>query len=65
VIGPSFAQHEVPWVIERLVEVYLAEREGEHERFVDTVHRVGIDPFKEHVYGHAHRARRDREPVGV
>jgi sulfite reductase (NADPH) hemoprotein beta-component len=63
VIGPSFAQHEVPWVIERLVEVYLAAREGEEERFVDTVHRIGIEPFKEHVYAHAHSPRRDREPV--
>jgi sulfite reductase (NADPH) hemoprotein beta-component len=63
VIGPSFAQHEVPWVIERLIEVYLAEREGEEERFVDTVHRIGIGPFKEHVYAHAHTPRRDREPV--
>jgi sulfite reductase (NADPH) hemoprotein beta-component len=63
VIGPSFAQHEVPWVIERLIEVYLAEREGEAERFVDTVQRIGIEPFKEHVYAHAHSARRDRESV--
>jgi sulfite reductase (NADPH) hemoprotein beta-component len=63
VIGPSFAQHEVPWVIERLIEVYLAEREGESERFVDTVQRIGIEPFKEHVYAHAHSARRDRESV--
>jgi sulfite reductase (NADPH) hemoprotein beta-component len=63
VIGPSFAQHEVPWVIERLIEVYLAEREGEEERFVDTVHRIGIGPFKEHVYAHAHSPRRHREPV--
>ncbi|HJS38575.1 MAG TPA: nitrite/sulfite reductase [Burkholderiales bacterium] len=63
VIGPSFAQHEVPWVIERLIETYLAEREGEQERFVDTVHRIGIEPFKEHVYAHAHSPRRDREPV--
>jgi sulfite reductase (NADPH) hemoprotein beta-component len=63
VIGPSFAQHEVPWVIERLIEVYLAEREGEAERFVDTVQRIGIEPFKEHVYAHAHSPRRHREPV--
>jgi sulfite reductase (NADPH) hemoprotein beta-component len=65
VIGPSFAQHEVPWVVERLIEVYLAEREGEAERFVDTVHRIGIEPFKEHVYGHAASARRHREAVGA
>src|SRR5665647_3509017 len=32
VIGPSFAQDEVPEVIEQLIEVYLARREGEEER---------------------------------
>jgi sulfite reductase (NADPH) hemoprotein beta-component len=65
VIGPSFAQHEVPWVVERLIEVYLAERDGDAERFVDTVQRIGIEPFKEHVYGHAHSPRRDREAVSA
>jgi sulfite reductase (NADPH) hemoprotein beta-component len=63
VIGPSFAQHEVPWVIERLIEAYLAEREGEAERFVDTVHRIGIEPFRSHVYAQAHSPRRAREPL--
>jgi sulfite reductase (NADPH) hemoprotein beta-component len=65
VIGPAFAQHEVPWVVERLIEVYLAEREGDAERFVDTVRRLGIEPFREHVYGHADSPRRHREPVGA
>jgi sulfite reductase (NADPH) hemoprotein beta-component len=63
VIGPSFAQHEIPWVVERLVEVYLAERESEAERFVDAVHRLGLEPFKRNVYAHAHSPRRDREPA--
>jgi sulfite reductase (NADPH) hemoprotein beta-component len=49
VIGPSFAAAEMPDVIERLVETYL-ECRHEDERFVDTVHRVGIAPFKERVY---------------
>ena len=61
VIGPSFAQPEVPWVVERLIEVYLAARDSDEERFVDTVHRIGIEPFTEHVYAHAHSPRRDRE----
>ena len=65
VLGPAFAQHEVPWVIERLIEVYLARRDGEAERFVDTVQRIGIQPFREHVYAHAHSPRRDREAVGA
>jgi sulfite reductase (NADPH) hemoprotein beta-component len=63
VIGPSFAQHEVPWVVQRLIEVYLERRESEEERFVDCVHRIGIEPFKQNVYGHADSPRQDREPV--
>ncbi len=58
VIGPAFAQDQVPGVIEQLIEVYLAEREGEEERFIDTVRRIGIDPFKEYVYGTAHQTPR-------
>lgn len=49
VIGPSFARDEMPDVIERLLEVYVAERRPD-ERFVDTVHRVGLEPFRERVY---------------
>jgi sulfite reductase (NADPH) hemoprotein beta-component len=53
VIGPSFAAHEIPDVIERLIDTYIDQRH-EDERFVDTVHRLGIDPFKERVYAAAH-----------
>ncbi len=65
IIGPAFARAEVPDVIERLIGCYLAHRDSEAERFVDVVHRIGIEPFKEHVYGHAHQgaARRSREPA--
>jgi sulfite reductase (NADPH) hemoprotein beta-component len=55
VIGPSVAQEEVPDVIERLINTYLSRRDSEHERFIDTVRRVGLDPFKESVYGNAHQ----------
>ncbi len=41
---------EVPGVIERLVETYVANRRA-GERFVDTVHRLGLGPFKIAVYG--------------
>ena len=58
VIGPAFAQDQVPEVIEKLIEVYLAEREGEEERFIDTVRRIGIEPFKDYVYGTDHQTRR-------
>jgi sulfite reductase (NADPH) hemoprotein beta-component len=53
VIGPSFAAHEMPDVVERLIETYLDKR-TEEERFIDTVRRIGIDPFKERVYVPAH-----------
>lgn len=49
VIGPSFAAEEMPGVIQRLIEVYIQERTAE-ERFIDTVRRIGVAPFKAHVY---------------
>lgn len=59
VIGPSVSQDEVAGAIEKLIEVYLERREGEAERFIDVVRRIGTEPFKEHVYG-AHQAPQAR-----
>ena len=53
VIGPSFAAQEMPDVIARLIDVYI-ERRHEDERFIDTVRRLGIEPFKERVYAATH-----------
>jgi len=49
IIGPSFAATQMPEVIARLLHVYVRDR-VEDERFVDTLQRLGIVPFKEHVY---------------
>ena len=49
IIGPSFSAQQMPGVIERLLEVYVRDR-MEAERFIDTVRRLGVAPFKEHVY---------------
>ena len=49
IIGPSFSAVQMPEVVNRLLEVYVRDR-IEGERFVDTVQRLGIAPFKEHVY---------------
>ena len=66
VIGPAFAHDQVPDVIEKLIEVYLAGREGEEERFIDTVRRIGIEPFKDYVYGTDHQTpRRDSRQLAV
>jgi len=53
VIGPSFAAAEMPDVITRLIDVYV-ERRHPDERFIDTVRRLGLEPFKERVYATAH-----------
>lgn len=45
VIGPSFAADEVPDVIESLIQTYRSQRAAK-ERFIDTVRRVGLEPFK-------------------
>ena len=53
ILGPSFAQDDMPDVIEKIVGVYLARR-TEDERFLDTFRRIGIEPFKERVYAAHH-----------
>ena len=45
VIGPSFAAEEVPDVIEAVITTYRAMRQP-GERFIHTVGRIGIAPFK-------------------
>ncbi|MCC7544782.1 MAG: nitrite/sulfite reductase [Aquabacterium sp.] len=45
VIGPSFAADEVSDVIEAVIETYRSQRAA-NEKFVDTVKRIGLDPFK-------------------
>ncbi|RQO61460.1 nitrite/sulfite reductase [Pseudomonas sp. KBW05] len=49
VIGPSFSAAEIPDVIARVINTFVRYRESE-ERFVDTVQRIGLEPFKERVY---------------
>ncbi|MCK1395241.1 nitrite/sulfite reductase [Bradyrhizobium sp. 1] len=49
-IGPGVKFDEVADVVEDIVEAYLALRERPEELFVDTVKRLGVEPFKERVY---------------
>ncbi|HEX3675644.1 MAG TPA: nitrite/sulfite reductase, partial [Rhizomicrobium sp.] len=49
ILGPAFATSEIVDKVEEMIGVYLEKREG-HERFLDTVRRIGIAPFKERVY---------------
>jgi sulfite reductase (NADPH) hemoprotein beta-component len=61
VIGPSFARAEVPDVIERLIQCYLDHRDSDVECFIDVVHRIGVNPFKESVYGNADQRAAHRQ----
>ena len=59
VIGPSFQQAQIPRVIQALIDLYLAERDSEAERFIDVVERLGIEPFKTAVYGRVNREAKE------
>ncbi|MFC4292778.1 nitrite/sulfite reductase [Sphingorhabdus arenilitoris] len=50
IIGPGFDEDGIVDAVEKATEVYRALREGD-ERFLDTYRRVGLDPFKEAIYG--------------
>lgn len=49
ILGPSFSRADVPDVVERILGVYVEER-LDGEIFLDTVRRIGIEPFKHRVY---------------
>lgn len=49
VIGKSFYAEDVPTVVMKILTVYVNNRH-EDELFIDTLDRIGLDPFKTHVY---------------
>jgi sulfite reductase (NADPH) hemoprotein beta-component len=49
-IGPAVPYNKVADVIEDIVAAYIELRQRPDEIFIDTVKRVGIQPFKERVY---------------
>jgi len=52
--GPGFGYDEVPDVVEKIVDTYLALRDNPRETFVQAYRRVGMEPFKEALYAPAH-----------
>ena len=50
VIGPSFSEEEMPKVIKKIINTYVKNRHPD-EVFIDCVSRIGLEPFKEEVYG--------------
>ena len=73
VVGPSFAAAEVPDVIEALLDTYRVYRNslaGKSEPFIDTLRRIGPDPFKSAANGARvstlrHNESRKPEPAPV
>ncbi len=50
ITGPGFSEDGVVDAVERVTDRYLAIRDP-GERFLDTYRRVGMEPFKEAIYG--------------
>ena len=50
ITGPGFDEAGIVDAVETATEVYLAQRE-DGERFLDTYRRIGMEPFKEALYG--------------
>ena len=46
IIGPAVKPEQVAEVIEGLLDIYRAQRQ-DGEAFIETVQRIGVDPFKE------------------
>jgi sulfite reductase (NADPH) hemoprotein beta-component len=49
-LGPAVRYGEVADVVEDVVAAYVELRERPEELFIDTVKRIGVEPFKERVY---------------
>jgi len=50
ITGPGFTEDGIVDAVEKATDVYLATR-NEGERFLDTYRRVGMEKFKEAIYG--------------
>jgi sulfite reductase (NADPH) hemoprotein beta-component len=51
ILGRALAQDEIVDAVEKVIGRYLEIRESPDERFLETVRRLGFDPFREAVYG--------------
>jgi sulfite reductase (NADPH) hemoprotein beta-component len=50
VIGPSVPKAAVAETLANILDVYVEERDSAEESFLETVRRIGIEPFKERAY---------------
>ncbi len=57
--GPSISRADIAGAVEKLIEVYLEQREGDEESFLAAYRRIGMAPFKLKLYGGAEVAAED------
>ncbi len=53
ILGQALAQDQIVDAVEKVLARYLTLRDSSEERFIETVRRVGLEPFKVAVYGEA------------
>jgi sulfite reductase (NADPH) hemoprotein beta-component len=53
IAGPALKGEDVPGAVKRIINTYMALRTSPDELFIDTLERVGADPFKEALYATA------------
>ncbi|TFH50800.1 MAG: nitrite/sulfite reductase [Lysobacterales bacterium] len=63
-LGAAIAKNRVADVIGDILDVYLTHRD-DGEKFIETVHRVGITPFKERVYADHSQPTHQRESMAA
>ncbi len=50
IAGKGLKQEDIPAALRRIINVYKAERSSPDEIFIETLERVGQEPFKEAIY---------------
>jgi len=55
ILGAALPQPEIVDAIDKVLSRYLTVRESADERFIDAVRRLGLEPFKQAVYGDGQR----------
>ncbi|HVT36120.1 MAG TPA: nitrite/sulfite reductase [Nevskiaceae bacterium] len=51
--GPSISREEIADAVERIIQVYLEQRDSAEETFLQTYRRIGMAPFKQRIYAEA------------
>ncbi len=57
--GPAIARAHIAGAVEKLIQVYLEQREDAEESFLAAYRRIGMAPFKQKLYGGAETETED------